>query len=51
MHLVLQVPSVWRPVIEDSATLQLFFDFYAASKPPLANASLECLVRACSLPA
>lgn len=35
---------MWRPVIEDSATLQLFFDFYAATKPPLSNASLECLV-------
>jgi hypothetical protein len=41
---MLQVPSVWRPLIEDSATLQLCFDFYAATKPPLSNAALECLV-------
>ena len=40
----MQVPSVWRPLIEDSATLQLCFDFYAATKPPLSNAALECLV-------
>ena len=38
---------MWRPVIEDSATLQLFLDFYAATKPPLSNTALECLVRRC----
>jgi len=35
---------VWRPVIEDSTTLSLFFDFYAATSPPLSNTALECLV-------
>ena len=30
----LQVPSAWRPVFEESATMQLFFDFYANCKPP-----------------
>ncbi len=40
----LQVPSTWRPVIEDPTTLQLFLDFYAASKPPLSSMALECLV-------
>ena len=41
----LQVPSVWRPVTEDPATLQLFLDYYAASTPPLSKHALECLVR------
>lgn len=39
-----QVPSTWRTIIEDPATLQLILDFYAASQPPLSNMSLECLV-------
>ena len=41
----LQVPSTWRPVLEDPATLQLFLDFYATTKPPLSSMALECLVR------
>ena len=31
----IQVPSTWRPIIEQPSTLQLFLDFYAASSPPL----------------
>ncbi|CAL8462392.1 g1925 [Coccomyxa elongata] len=45
----IQVPSTWRPVIEDPTTLQLFLDFYAASKPPLSSMALECLVRLASV--
>ena len=45
VHWSRQVPSTWRPVIEDSATLQLFLEFYSATKPPLSNMALECLVR------
>ena len=40
------MPSTWRPIVEDPATLQLFLDFYGASKPPLSSMSLECLVSA-----
>jgi exportin-7 len=43
------VPSAWRSVIEDPATLKVFLDFYAATKPPLSNLSLECLVRLASV--
>jgi len=39
-----QVPSSWRTMIEDPATLNLFFDIYGASTPPLSSAALECLV-------
>ena len=39
------MPSTWRPVLEDPATLQLFLDFYATTKPPLSSMALECLVR------
>ncbi|CAI5478824.1 unnamed protein product [Closterium sp. Yama58-4] len=45
----IQVPSSWRAVLEDTATMQLFFDYYAATKPPLSNQSLECLVRLASV--
>ena len=40
----MQVPSTWRSVIEDSATLQLFLGFYGGTTPPLSNSALECLV-------
>jgi hypothetical protein len=43
-----QVPSTWRSIIEEPSTLQLFLDFYAASKPPLSSMALECLV-SCTL--
>ncbi|XP_042520848.1 exportin-7-like [Macadamia integrifolia] len=32
-----QIPSAWRPVIEDPSTLQIFFDYYAITKPPLSK--------------
>ncbi|GLJ18772.1 hypothetical protein SUGI_0335220 [Cryptomeria japonica] len=44
-----QIPSSWRPILEDSSTLQLFFDYYAISKPPLSKEVLECLVRLASV--
>lgn len=45
----IQVPSTWRPIIENPSTVQLFFDFYAVTKPPLSNTALECLVRLASV--
>ena len=33
----LQIPSPWKPVLEDSSTLQIFFDYYAITKPPLSK--------------
>lgn len=41
----IQVPSSWRPLIEDTHTMQLFLDVYAATKPPLSSMALECLTR------
>lgn len=40
----LQVPSTWRPLIEDPNTLQLFLDYYSSTKPTLSSTALECLV-------
>ncbi|KAL8129299.1 hypothetical protein V2J09_018454 [Rumex salicifolius] len=39
-----QVPSSWRPVIEELSTLQVYFDYYAMTKPPRSKQALECLV-------
>jgi len=33
----LQIPSPWKSVLEDSSTLQLFFDYYAITKAPLSK--------------
>ena len=32
-----QIPSTWRSLLEEAATVQLFFDYYGATKPPLSN--------------
>ena len=45
----IQIPSAWRPSIEEPGTLGIFIDFYRASQPPLSNMSLECLVRLASV--
>eukprot|EP00898_Chlorokybus_atmophyticus_P001655 jgi/Chlat1/2490/Chrsp175S02362 len=40
----IQIPSSWRPILEEPNTMQLFFDYYAITAPPLSNMALECLV-------
>lgn len=45
----IQVPSSWRTLIEEPATMTLLFDVYKASSPPLSNVALECLVRLASV--
>lgn len=32
LPLVVQVPSGWKPTLEDSSTLQIFFDYYAMNQ-------------------
>ncbi|XP_011657449.1 exportin-7 isoform X1 [Cucumis sativus] len=44
-----QIPSAWKPVLEDPSTLQIFFDYYAITKAPLSKEALECLVRLASV--
>ncbi|KAK4414267.1 Exportin-7 [Sesamum alatum] len=44
-----QIPSSWKPLLEDFSTLQIFFDYYALTKPPISKESLECLVRLASV--
>lgn len=44
-----QVPSSWRPLVQDTALMQLFFDYYLASTPPRSNLALEALVQLSSV--
>lgn len=45
----IQIPSSWRPLVEDPTTLQCFLDVYMSHPPPLSTTSLECLVRLSSV--
>ena len=45
----IQVPSSWRPVLEEAGTMALLLSTYAATQPPLSNACLECVVRLASV--
>ncbi|ESQ40528.1 hypothetical protein EUTSA_v10012516mg [Eutrema salsugineum] len=44
-----QIPTAWRSVLEDSSTLQIFFDYYGSTESPLSKEALECLVRLASV--
>jgi exportin-7 len=39
------LPSSWRTVVQDTTTMQLFFDFYELSEPPRSNSALNALVQ------
>jgi exportin-7 len=39
-----QVPSTWRSVIQEPATMQLLFDIYSAYPAPQSSLALECLM-------
>ena len=44
-----QVPSTWRPIVQDAQTMQLFFDVYLNSTPPESKLALEVLVQLSSV--
>lgn len=44
-----QVPSSWRPIVQDTSHLQLFFDFYFNTVPPTSNLALETIVQLSSV--
>lgn len=44
-----QVPSSWKPIVQDTTTIQLFFDFYASSDPPQSSIALQALVQISSV--
>ncbi|GAA0181833.1 transporter [Lithospermum erythrorhizon] len=44
-----QISSGWRPLFEEFSTVQIFFDYYAITNPPMSKEALECLVRLVSV--
>ncbi|WJX11071.1 hypothetical protein P8452_01723 [Trifolium repens] len=42
-----QIPATWKPILEDSSTLQIFFDYYTMNQP-FSKEALECLLRLAS---
>jgi exportin-7 len=44
-----QVPSSWRPIVQDTLTMQLFFDFYLNTEPPRSSQALEAIVQLSSV--
>lgn len=44
-----QVPSAWRPIVQDTATLDLFFQFYIQCDPPRSSLALQALVQLSSV--
>ena len=44
-----QVPSSWRPIVQDTSTMQLFFEFYKATEPPRSNQALQAIIQLSSV--
>eukprot|EP01042_Synura_sphagnicola_P005214 gene5214-6651_t len=44
-----QVPSSWRPIVQDNMTMQVFFDFYKLSEPPRSAKALQAIVQLSSV--
>lgn len=44
-----QVPSSWRPYVQDPAVMQLFFDRYEKTDPPHSHIALQALVQLSSV--
>jgi len=45
----IQVPSAWRSVIQDPATVELLFDFYTNTDPPRSAKAMEAIILLCSV--
>lgn len=44
-----QVPSNWRTLLQDTATMELFFECYLTSDPPRSSLALQALVQLSSV--
>lgn len=40
-----QLPSNWKPLVQDTSIMQLFFDIYKASEPPRSSTALQILIQ------
>ena len=45
----IQAPTSWRPVLQESSTIELLFDFYKTTNPPRSNKSMEAIILLCSI--
>lgn len=45
----IQAPTSWRPVLQDPATIELLFDFYANTEPPQSSRAMEAVILLCSI--
>eukprot|EP00339_Tiarina_fusa_P025551 CAMPEP_0117081488 /NCGR_PEP_ID=MMETSP0472-20121206/57423_1 /TAXON_ID=693140 ORGANISM="Tiarina fusus, Strain LIS" /NCGR_SAMPLE_ID=MMETSP0472 /ASSEMBLY_ACC=CAM_ASM_000603 /LENGTH=1120 /DNA_ID=CAMNT_0004809417 /DNA_START=198 /DNA_END=3560 /DNA_ORIENTATION=+ len=40
----IQAPTTWRPLLQDPATTELLFDFYANTEPPRSSKAMEAII-------
>ena len=40
----IQAPTSWRALLQDPATTELFFDFYANTEPPRSSTAMESII-------
>ena len=44
-----QVPTAWRPLIQDTSTMIMMFTLYESTSPPISKTALDCLVHLSSV--
>jgi exportin-7 len=44
-----QVPSSWRPIVQDTSTIELFFALYYTHSPPRSSQAMEAIVQLSSV--
>ena len=45
----IQAPTSWRSVLQDPATIELLFDFYANTEPPRSSSAMQAVILMCSV--
>lgn len=45
----IQAPTSWRPILQDSTTIELLFEFYKNTEPPRSSKSMEAIILLCSV--
>lgn len=45
----IQAPTSWRNVLQDSATIEMLFEFYANTDPPRSSKAMEAVILLCSV--
>jgi len=45
----IQAPTSWRPILQESTTIELLFEFYKNTKPPRSSKAMEAIILLCSV--